>query len=144
MLTIAPDGLATFRIFAPHATSAAVIGDFTGWTRGALPMARAHPGWWSVQTRLDPGTYSFCYLIDEGIWLADYAAHGVYLNRDGHWLSVAIVPEVGAPAAPAAPAAPVIVARPAGGVRTAVHEPSRESGQAAARDSRAHLSPVAR
>lgn len=142
MLTIAPDGLATFRIFAPHATSAAVIGDFTGWTRGALPMTREHPGWWSAQSRIDPGTYSFCYLIDEGIWLADYAAHGVHLSRDGHWLSVAIVPAVSTPGV-VTPPAPAVVTRTAA-ARTAVHEASRESGQAAARDARAHLSPVAR
>jgi hypothetical protein len=142
MLTITPEGLATFRIFAPHATSAAVIGDFTGWVRGAVPMTRANPGWWSAQVHLDPGTYSFCYLIDEGIWLADYAAHGVHLSRDGHWLSVAIVPEVSSPA-PAPPPSPAVIMRPAA-TRTAVHEASRESGQAAARDARAHLSPVAR
>ena len=43
--------------------------------------------WWSVSAKVTPGPHSFCYVIDDSIHLADYAAHGVRMDGSGHWVS---------------------------------------------------------
>ncbi|MCW5765288.1 MAG: hypothetical protein KIT68_04865 [Phycisphaeraceae bacterium] len=87
-------GHVEFRVFLPHAADVRVIGDFTAWRTGALPMRRSYPGWWSVDADVPAGQHEFCYLVDGHLWIADYAAHGVHADRAGHWLSrLRIAPE---------------------------------------------------
>ena len=42
------DAGAWFAVWAPHAESVSVIGDFNDWTDGAHPMRRVHHGCWEV------------------------------------------------------------------------------------------------
>ncbi|CAN5824084.1 hypothetical protein BH11PLA1_BH11PLA1_00560 [soil metagenome] len=87
MVRINETGDAVFRIFLPDANRVELIGDFTDWTRERIVLNRENPGWWEAGLHLDAGDHQFCYLIDGSLRLADYAAHGVKLDRHGQWLS---------------------------------------------------------
>ncbi|MGQ0627468.1 MAG: glycogen-binding domain-containing protein [Phycisphaerales bacterium] len=87
MVAIENDGTVSFKVFLPHAAKVDVMGDFTDWGRSRLKMVREYPGWWRAKTKVPPGPHSFCYVIDDSIHLADYAAHGVKLDGSGNWVS---------------------------------------------------------
>ena len=87
MIATLDDGSVNFRIYLPHAAKVELLGDFTDWRDRKIAMTRVHPGWWEVKARIGPGEHMFCYLVDNSIWLADYAAHGVQLNGYGGWTS---------------------------------------------------------
>lgn len=87
MIAIESDGTVKFRVFLPHAAQVEVVGDFTDWRRRRVAMKREYPGWWSVTLRIEPGQYTFGYLVDGSIHVADYGAHGVKLDADGKWVS---------------------------------------------------------
>lgn len=87
MVAVNERGEAVFRVFLPDASSVEIIGDFTDWSRAAVAMHRVPPGWWEATINLDVGTHQFCYLVDGQLQIADYAAHGVRLDRSGRWLS---------------------------------------------------------
>lgn len=89
MITAHADGTTEFRVFLPHASSVSLLGDFTDWRARPLPMRReaGGAGWWSARLAVPQGEHQFSYLVDETIWLADYAAHGVTLNTYGGWVS---------------------------------------------------------
>lgn len=87
MVNINSIGEALFRVFLPEAGSVELIGDFTDWARRRIALRREHPGWWEGRVQLDPGAHQFCYLVDGSLRLADYAAHGVHMDRHGQWLS---------------------------------------------------------
>ncbi len=105
MVAVNERGEAVFRIFLPDASSVEIIGDFTDWSRAALAMQRIPPGWWEAAINLAIGAHQFCYLVDRQIQIADYAAHGVRLDRSGRWLSDVYVRSpvaaVGPPTTPA-------------------------------------------
>lgn len=77
----------TFRVFLPEATRVELVGTFTAWRAGAVPMVREDTGWWSVSLDLEDGEHDFSYLVDASTWLADYAASGVKRNGFGGWVS---------------------------------------------------------
>lgn len=93
MVVIDREGRARFRVYLPHAASVHLIGDFTDWGNKSVALRRVNPGWWDIEIPLPAGEHRFCYCVDQGIWLADYAAHGVEMGRDGRWLSVVRVEE---------------------------------------------------
>ncbi len=88
MVTIQQDGLAEFAFFRPAARSVALAGDFAGGRSTRLTMQRDERGWWRAQLNLNPGEYHFKYLVDGGIWEADFAAYGVEPESGGGWSSV--------------------------------------------------------
>jgi len=87
MVTTLKDGRIQFRVYLPHAAKVELLGNFTDWRDGRIPMKRVNPGWWEVELAVPQGEHTFCYLVDSSIWLADYAAHGVHLNGYGGWVS---------------------------------------------------------
>jgi 1,4-alpha-glucan branching enzyme len=95
MIGVELSGTVTFRVFLPHASRVQVVGTFTDWRRAPLDLKREHPGWWSGALSVAGGDHQFCYLVDDSVWLADYAAHGVVLDPGGHWLSRLRVPGQG-------------------------------------------------
>lgn len=51
---------ATFRVWAPHAESVFVVGDFNRWSPWATPLHREADGTWSTETKASPGdNYKF-------------------------------------------------------------------------------------
>ncbi len=95
MIGVELSGAVTFRVFLPHASRVQVVGTFTDWRRCPIDLKREHPGWWSGSLPVDSGDHKFCYLVDDSVWLADYAAHGVILDPGGHWLSRLRIPCIG-------------------------------------------------
>jgi len=87
MIATLDDGSVSFRVYLPHAAKVELLGDFTDWRDRKISMTRTNPGWWEVTARVGPGEHTFCYLVDNSIWLADYSAHGVQLNGYGGWTS---------------------------------------------------------
>ncbi len=87
MISTLDDGSVKFRVYLPHAAKVELLGNFTDWRERGVPMTRTNPGWWEVTVPVPAGEHSFCYLVDNSIWLADYAAHGVKLNGYGGWMS---------------------------------------------------------
>lgn len=81
-----------FRVFMPDARDVRVVGTFTGWRDGAVPMSRDGTGWWTAEIDLGPGDHEFQYLVDNDHWLADYAAGGLRLNPYGTWVSQLHIP----------------------------------------------------
>ena len=63
--------------------TAAVCGDFNGWTTDALPMKRRKDGSYSATIRLDPGRYRYRYLLDGERWENDWRADAYEPNEYG-------------------------------------------------------------
>ncbi|OTA27090.1 1,4-alpha-glucan branching enzyme [Alloscardovia macacae] len=53
-----------FRVWAPHARSVALIGDFTNWQEKAMPMARNVAGVWELFTSVPEEGQRYKYLIE--------------------------------------------------------------------------------
>jgi hypothetical protein len=87
MITVESTGMVRFRIYLPHAQRVEVVGSFTDWSRQPVLMKRVPPGWWEIEFALPVGNHQFCYMVDESIFVADYGAHGVSMDRSGRWLS---------------------------------------------------------
>jgi 1,4-alpha-glucan branching enzyme len=101
MITIEGDGSVNFRVYLPHAAKVEVLGDFTDWGRNRVSMRRQFPGWWEVSVKVPAGEHAFCYLIDDAIHMADYAAHAVKMDSDGKWVSSVAVEGAARRAVPA-------------------------------------------
>ena len=76
MVSQIPNGNVEFVFYRPGAGSVCLAGDFNGWNRNSLPMARGPDGFWRCQLRIAPGYYHFRYFSD-GEWFLDYAAFGL-------------------------------------------------------------------
>jgi 1,4-alpha-glucan branching enzyme len=114
-----------FCFYRHEAREVFLCGDFNGWDRRALPMARMDGAWWKCRLRLAPGSYQFKYLAD-GEWCLDYAAFGIERGPLGAWNSVILVRSGPGDAEPRrAPVAdivmpslpPQVILRPRAGVR---------------------------
>jgi 1,4-alpha-glucan branching enzyme len=60
----------TFQFEEPDALSVLLVGDFTDWQKGAIPMAKNAEGVWTASVKLAPGTYSYLFIVD-GQWCDD-------------------------------------------------------------------------
>lgn len=57
------------------AASAALVGDFNNWEKGATPMKKAKDGAWQAKVKLDAGReYQYRYFLNESEWANDQAA----------------------------------------------------------------------
>jgi 1,4-alpha-glucan branching enzyme len=81
-----------FKLFLLGATRVEVLGSFTLWDRGPVPMHRLPSGWWRARLDVPSGEHEFVYRVDGREYVADYAADGVKLDH-GRWLSVLRVEE---------------------------------------------------
>lgn len=58
--------------YYPPAQKVAVTGDFNGWDRDGVPLARAgKPGLWVTKLRLPPGAYSYNFIVDGDVLVPD-------------------------------------------------------------------------
>jgi hypothetical protein len=90
VVTNAASGGYEFRVYLPHASCVELLGTFNGWEPALAVSLRgdaANPGWWVIETMINPGEHEFCYLINGCTWLPDYAAGGVRRNTQGRWIS---------------------------------------------------------
>ena len=60
----------TFRITAPAAMSVLLVGDFTHWQQGGIPMRKGKDGAWIATVALPPGKHNYRFLVD-GEWQDD-------------------------------------------------------------------------
>jgi 1,4-alpha-glucan branching enzyme len=75
MVTITDKGV-EFTFFNSQAEQVDLVGDFTDWQCGRLPMKRAADGGWRIRLDLPAGEFRFRYRAD-GRWFTDYAAFGI-------------------------------------------------------------------
>jgi hypothetical protein len=70
------DGAVTrFMIVAPQAREVSLVGDFNDWDQRATPLVKlTGQGVWTVEVPLQPGRYSYAFLVDGQRWLPDPAA----------------------------------------------------------------------
>ena len=66
MGAIFEDGITTFRVWAPHADSVFVIGDFNNWKKDDLEMEREENGYWSASTDKAEIGHEYKYFIRNG------------------------------------------------------------------------------
>lgn len=98
MVQLHEDGTAEFAYYRPSASTVMLAGDFNLWDAKRLEMTRDEHGWWRTRLALPPGEYRFKYVIDEGVWEADFAAYGVEMSKVGGWTSVLMIPRASAEA----------------------------------------------
>lgn len=60
--------------YAPQARQVAVAGDFNKWTVGTDEMERRDGGLWTIDLMLQPGRYSYMFVLDGTTWVADPGA----------------------------------------------------------------------
>ena len=54
----------TFNIAAPLASEVLLVGDFTDWQHGAIPMHKDETGIWTVSAELPPGSHIYLFIVD--------------------------------------------------------------------------------
>ena len=64
----------TFVMIEPNSTRISVVGDFNDWRPGATYLAPRGDGVWTVTLQLEPGRYSYAFLVDDVQWRRDPAA----------------------------------------------------------------------
>jgi 1,4-alpha-glucan branching enzyme len=63
---------AVFVLRAPQATRVELVGDFTDWHRGRLPMRGPDAdGRWTARVRLPAGRYEYLFLVEDEQWVSD-------------------------------------------------------------------------
>jgi anti-sigma factor RsiW len=60
--------------YAPQARQVAVAGDFNRWTVGSDEMERRDGGIWTIDLTLQPGRYTYMFVLDGKSWVADPGA----------------------------------------------------------------------
>lgn len=61
----APAAAVRFTLVAPGATTVSIVGDFNGWSEGALPLRRSADGrTWEIEVPLSPGRYAYAFVVD--------------------------------------------------------------------------------
>jgi len=69
------DGAVTVRLtfYSPQARTVSVAGDFNKWKIDADEMKR-NDGMWTIELKLNPGVYSYSFVVDGKSWVADPGA----------------------------------------------------------------------
>lgn len=83
----------TFHCAAIGAASAALAGEFNGWSATAAPMKKLKSGEFAVTLTLDAGQdYAFRYVVDGTRWVNEPEADSYVRNEFGEDNSVVTVP----------------------------------------------------
>ena len=80
-----------FAILEPGAKTVAVVGDFNDWKADSTMLIRGANGVWTVDVPLEPGRYTYNFLIDGETWKDDPAMPGPVDEFVGRATSVVIV-----------------------------------------------------
>jgi 1,4-alpha-glucan branching enzyme len=59
----------SFSCEAPRAEGVKLVGDFNGWDLAAAPMRRTTGGRWVASLTLNPGSYSYVFIVDGNLTL---------------------------------------------------------------------------
>jgi hypothetical protein len=62
-----------FAILEPGAKTVAVVGDFNDWKPDSTMLTRGAAGVWTVAVPLEPGRYTYNFLVDDETWKVDPA-----------------------------------------------------------------------
>jgi anti-sigma factor RsiW len=60
--------------YAPKAQRVSVAGDFNKWRVDSHEMSRQNGGIWTIDLSLEPGVYSYMFVLDGGKWKTDPGA----------------------------------------------------------------------
>jgi hypothetical protein len=74
--TAATEGPVSVRLsfYAPQARQVAVAGDFNKWSVGSDLMERRDGGVWTIDLTLQPGRYTYMFVLDGKAWVTDPGA----------------------------------------------------------------------
>jgi len=70
---VAQEPVVTVRLnlYAPQARKVAVSGDFNKWQVDADVMSRQDGGVWTIDIKVEPGVYSYMFVVDGKAWVTD-------------------------------------------------------------------------
>lgn len=85
----APMDFVEFSLKSAGAKNVSVIGDFNGWTAGALKLSRGDGGRWQVVVPLSKGRHGYLFVVD-GTTMRDPNNHDL-AQIDGRKASVRVV-----------------------------------------------------
>jgi anti-sigma factor RsiW len=61
----------TMNLYAPEARHVAVAGTFNKWKTDANILTKGENGTWTISIPLNPGTYSYMFVVDGKAWVTD-------------------------------------------------------------------------
>jgi 1,4-alpha-glucan branching enzyme len=73
-----------FSLHAPEAKDVRLVGDFNDWDSAGLALEKNKNGTWQVAVELEPGQYSYRFLVDGQWWDDPQCSHRVR-NPYGTW-----------------------------------------------------------
>ncbi len=74
--------------FSKTASTVSVVGSFNGWEREIQLQPRENSGYWVTQVTVPPGEYSYAFMIDGKVRLADPTANSFVEDDYGSQNSV--------------------------------------------------------
>ena len=77
-----------FAYFAPAAKIVTLAGDFNGWNSHVLPLRRTPGALWTATLRLEPGRYSYKFVVNGERWEEDPLNERRVVNDRGSCNSV--------------------------------------------------------
>ena len=81
-----------FTHLAPSAHTVYVVGSFNGWVKGATQMKQeGKTGVWTADVTMQPGEYTFMYLVDGKEWVVPPLAEDFVTDGFGQTNGVVIV-----------------------------------------------------
>jgi hypothetical protein len=60
-----------FRLHAPHARTVALAGEFNKWKVDETALTRQEDGTWVAELALEPGTYTYMFVVNGREWVPD-------------------------------------------------------------------------
>ncbi len=63
-----------FRLYAPHARTVALAGEFNKWKVDETALTRQEDGTWMAELALEPGTYTYMFVVNGKEWVPDPGA----------------------------------------------------------------------
>jgi hypothetical protein len=73
-VTATSDRMITFDLYEPSAMRVSVVGEFNGWDASATPMSRTATGQWRASVDVPPGRYTYSFVVNDSVWIADPVA----------------------------------------------------------------------
>jgi hypothetical protein len=80
-----------FVLTAPRAKSVTLVGDFNDWDTASNPMAKSKGGMWTITIPLTAGRYTYTFIVDGKVWVADPLAPRAPADELGQPSSVVTV-----------------------------------------------------
>ena len=78
-------------VAGPNAKRVSLVGDFNGWDPTTTPMRRSADGRWTASVPLGLGSYTYAFVVNDTLWIADPAAPRAPRSEFGSAGSVLVV-----------------------------------------------------